>query len=111
MTMSFWFRNSLLGLAASWSEFLNHALADQLTTIRVRRVSRASRRSIAPRVIAMHPAVGAKPGRARCRKTALPRPLDPRSCVVVDLDDEVVEMIGAHQPIGVALAASWTGRL
>ena len=36
--------------------------------------SRASSRSIDACVIAMQPAVGAKPGRARCRNTALPRP-------------------------------------
>src|SRR3569623_1215897 len=35
---------------------------------------RASNRSIAPRVMPTHPAVGAKLSRARCRNTALPRP-------------------------------------
>src|SRR3954454_18193884 len=43
-------------------------------TILVRGAILCNRRSIAGRVMATQPAVGPKLGRARCRKTALPRP-------------------------------------
>jgi len=46
----------------------------QPITILVCGPSRASNRSIAGLVIDTQPAVGKKPGRARCRNTALPRP-------------------------------------
>ena len=76
----------------------------QPITILVSGPSRSSSRSIADRVIETQPAVGAKFSRARCRNTALPRPAMRGAAVVVDLDDEIVEMIVARQPVAAAIA-------
>ena len=50
-------------------------------------------------VIATQPAVGPKFSRARCRKHGAAAAGDARTGVVVDLDDEIVEVVVAHQPV------------
>ena len=65
---------------------------------------RRNSRSMADFVIETHPAVGEKLVRARCRNTALPRPAMRGRGVVIDLDDEIVEMILARQPVAGLIA-------
>ncbi len=73
-------------------------------TILVSGPSRANRRSIADFVIETQPAVGPKFSRARCRNTALPRPAMRGARVVIDLDNEIIEVIVAPQPVAAAIA-------
>ena len=79
-------------------------------TISVSGPSRCNSRSIDAFVIEMHPAVGEKFSRARCRNTALPRPAMRGECVVIDLDNEIIEMVVAREPIA-ALRAIQPHRL
>ena len=65
---------------------------------------RRNSRSMADFVIETHPAVGEKLVRARCRNTALPRPAIAGRCVMIDLDDEIVEVILARQPVAGLIA-------
>src|SRR6266700_583603 len=69
--------------------------------ILVRVPKRRSNCTIADFVMETQPAVGPKLSRARCKNTALPRP-----AVVVDLDDEIIEMVGALEPVAALLASA-----
>ena len=59
----------------------------------------ASNSASTSRSTAMQPSVGAKSGRATCRKIALPQPGDRRIGIVADHDDEIVEPVLAPHPL------------